>query len=211
MGKNKFIKSLMKVPSKQETQNDKETELPKVFGVPQVYKKGNTTTILFETGKSVFYSYTRKECVREPDVLVLHKNNEGKFLMTWHGMVEYTCAKTLDVFDLNACVDYFFGIKGMHELNGQQAKALLTAPENLELFRETLAGIKKQENLEHISLTEDARKQRYDFIKNDLKLAERLKDKYLDAVKTQDAPLKQRIEEQKKAQAIIKRINSNGK
>ena len=99
----------------------------------------------------------------------------------------------------------------MHELNGQQAKALLTAPENLELFRETLAGIKKQENLEHISLTEDARKQRYDFIKKDLKLAERLKDKYLDAVKTQDAPLKQRIEEQKKAQAIIKKINSNGK
>lgn len=187
-----------KTPSK-EGERKEDKLLPKVFGIPQVHEKDNITTILFETGPSAFYSDTRKEPVLQPDVLVLHKNDEGNFLMTWCGTVEHTYTETVD-YDAYTSTEYEFETKGMYELNGQQAKALLTSPENLELFKETLAGIEKQENLKRISLTKNAEKQRSAFIKKDFELAKKVRNEYLDVIKAQDKELRKKKDQQIKAE-----------
>ena len=206
--KNRLNKLFERVcPNKKEIEETKhkKTDSDKFFVGPQVTEKGDITTILFETGasKSAFYSDTQKRFIQNPDVLVLHKDAEDNYLMTWHGMVGHAEAYSYDNGAITGeDVHYAFATRGGYFLNEQQAKTLLTS--SGKEFQETLKSIKAQENFKSKRLTEDASQQRSDFIKKDFNLAEKVRDKYLNGIKIQDQELRQKRMEQQKAEQTKK-------
>ena len=204
--KNRLNKLFKRVsPNKKEMEETKheKTDSDKLFVTPQVTEKGDITTILFETGPRAFYSDTQERDIQNPDVLVLHKDAEDNYLMTWHGIERYTEPYSYDNGAITGEDDYYaFATRGMYLLNEQQAKTLLTS--SGKEFQETLESIKAQENFKYKRLTEDASQQRSDFIEKDFNLAEKVRDKYFEGIKIQDQELRQKRTEQQKAEQTKK-------
>ncbi len=181
----------------------------KFFGTVQVSENSNTATVLFETTSRAFDSESQKRDIHHPDVLVLHKDDKGNYLMTWHGMKQYSESYS---YDNGATpgeeVYYRFATRGMYSLNEQQAQTLLTPSKDPELFQVTLKSIEKQKDLLIDSLTEKGESLRSAFIKKDFEFADEIKKKYLDDIREQDSLLRKEKEEQKKAN-YQQRINAN--
>lgn len=193
---NELFKRVRPNKKEMEETEHKKTDSDKSF-VPQVTEKGDITTILFETEGCEFYSDTQKRYIQYTDVLVLHKDAEDNYLMTWHGMKGYDNGAII-----GEDVHYAFAPKGMYFLNEQQAKTLLTS--SGKEFKETLKSIKAQENFKDKRLTEDASQQRSDFIKKDFNLAEKVRDKYFEGIKIQDQELRQKRKKQQEDERIRK-------
>lgn len=173
-----------------------------VFPTPQVVENGDITTVLFEGGPREFYSSSRGNDVHSPDVLVLHKNDEGNALMTWHGMVSREHSETVDIDYSNSYITYEFETKGMFLLNEQQVKVLLTSSD--KMFKETLASIKGQTNFKYADLTKDVGARNSAFMEKDFNFANEVRKSYLDNIREQDTKLRQEKDKQEKAKRMQK-------
>ena len=199
---NKLFERINPNKKKMEETKHEKTDADKLFVAPQITEKDDITTILFEEGPRAFYSDTQERYIQKPDVLVLHKDTEGNYLMTWHGTMYSTHTETVDIHDSYEWTEDYFETKGMFFINEQQAKTLLTS--SGKAFQKTLESIKAQENFKYKSLTEDVSQQRSDFIKKDFNLAEEVRDKYFEGIEIQDQELRQKRAEQQKAEQTKK-------
>ena len=143
------------------------------------------------------YRLQEKSKVENPEIFILHQEDDGNFLLTWHGKSDYECtfaneAKRLryktkkgflkferrdgpDDSEENIApnrYDYavIFETKGMFNVTKDQATILMNEPYT-ENFGKTLYEIIKSENLASIPLEPKAQKQREKFLKKDYDLA----------------------------------------
>ena len=145
-----------------------------------------------------------------PDVLVFHKNNEGNYLMTHHGL-----RTTSSFADGGGTADFI--CIGMYYLDNKQAMKLMKYSTDSRIFKCTLARVEKSDNLLDISVNESTDKQRRSFALEDLRFASSRSKEY----KLEENRRKQEEEEKNKNQekmagtnkflSIFSKFKSNGK